>query len=190
MGLCAQSYPSRPIVLIVQNQPAGGGTTGSGTSPQLLMEAVAPAAKVELNRVPFKGNADPMQALLGGHVMAASGATGWDKFVDGGRMRLLVTFGDERTKRWPALPTAKELDDGVLSNPRSGLAGPKGMDPAVVKTLHDAFKKAVDDPARGALLDPLNRSRGYENSARDRQWAADTFARERVLIERLGLLAK
>ena len=41
--------------------------------------------------------------------MAASDASGWDKFVDAGQMRLLVTFGDKRTKRWPTIPTAKEL---------------------------------------------------------------------------------
>jgi tripartite-type tricarboxylate transporter receptor subunit TctC len=77
------------------------GSTGTGTSPHLLIEEVSDVAKVQLNHIPFKGNADQMQALLGGHVMAASDATGWDKFVDGGQMRLLVTFGDERTKRWP-----------------------------------------------------------------------------------------
>jgi tripartite-type tricarboxylate transporter receptor subunit TctC len=96
--------------------------------------------------VPFKGNADLMQALLGGHVMAASDATGWDKFVDAGQMRLLVTFGDQRTKRWPNVPTAKDLGYNVVSNSPYGLVGPKGMDPAVVKALHDAFKKAMDDP--------------------------------------------
>ena len=71
------------------------GSTGIGTSPHLLIEELADNAKVEFNHVPFKGNADLMQALLGGHVMAASDATGWDKFVDGGQMRLLVTFGEK-----------------------------------------------------------------------------------------------
>ncbi len=74
------------------------GSTGVGTSPHLLIEELAAAAKVELNHVPYKGNADLMQSLIGGHVMAASDATGWDKFVDGGQMRLLVTFGEERTQ--------------------------------------------------------------------------------------------
>jgi tripartite-type tricarboxylate transporter receptor subunit TctC len=109
------------------------GSTGTGTSPHLLMEEVSDNAKVQLNHVPFKGNADLMQALLGGHVMAASDATGWDKFVDGGQMRLLVTFGEKRTKRWPNVPTAKELGYNVVSNSPYGLVGPKGMDPAVVK---------------------------------------------------------
>src|SRR5689334_7555792 len=43
------------------------GSTGIGTSPHLLMEELAGNAKVTLNHVPFKGNADLTQALLGGH---------------------------------------------------------------------------------------------------------------------------
>lgn len=166
------------------------GSTGTGTSPHLLIEEVADAAKVELNHVPFKGNADQMQALLGGHVMAASDATGWDKFVDAGQMRLLVTFGETRTKRWPAVPTARELGYNVVANSPYGLAGPKGMDPAVVKALHDGFKKAIDDPAHAAILDQLNQAPWYKSSEDYRRWATETFTRERALIERLGLLAK
>ena len=166
------------------------GSTGTGTSPHLLMEEVADAAKVELNHVPFKGNADQMQALLGGHVMAASDATGWDKFVDAGQMRLLVTFGDTRTKRWPNVPTARDLGYNVVANSPYGLVGPKGMDPVIVKTLHDAFKKAIDDPAHAAVLDQLNQAPWYKSSDDYRQWAADAFVKERRLIERLGLLAK
>ena len=77
------------------------GSTGIGTSPHLLLEQVSVPAKIQLNHIPYKGNADLMQALMGGHVMAASDASGWDRFVDAGQMRLLVTFGEKRTKRWP-----------------------------------------------------------------------------------------
>jgi tripartite-type tricarboxylate transporter receptor subunit TctC len=166
------------------------GSTGQGTSPHLLLEEVADVAKVQLNHIPFKGNADLMQALLGGHVMAASDATGWDKFVESGQMRLLVTFGDARTKRWPDVPTAKDLGLGVVSNSPYGLVGPKGMDPAVVTALHDAFKKAMDDPKHLEVLEQLNQPTWYKNSADYATWARETFGKEKALIERLGLAAK
>jgi tripartite-type tricarboxylate transporter receptor subunit TctC len=166
------------------------GSTGAGSSPHLLMEELAINAKVELNHVPFKGNADLQQALLGGHVMAQSDATGWDKFVESGQMRLLVTFGEKRTKRWPNVPTAKELGYGVVSQSPYGLVGPKGMDPAVVKVLHDAFKKAMDDPKHLELLDQLNQDLWYRSGADYAKWAGDTFAKDKVLIERLGLAGK
>jgi tripartite-type tricarboxylate transporter receptor subunit TctC len=166
------------------------GSTGIGTSPHLLVEELAEVAKVKLNHVPFKGNADQMQSLLGGHVMAASDATGWDKFVDAGQMRLLLTFGDQRTQRWPTVPTAKDLGYNVVSTSPYGLVGPKGMDPAVVKTLHDAFKKAMDDPRHLELLQQLNQTLWYRSGDDYRQWAAETFVKDKALIERLGLAAK
>ena len=166
------------------------GSTGTGTSPHLLIEEVSDAAKVELNHIPFKGNADLMQALLGGHVMSASDATGWDKFVDSGQMRLLVTFGDQRIKRWPNVPTAKELGYNVVANSPYGLAGPKGMDPAVMKTLHDAFKRAMEDPKHLEVLDQLNQPTWYKNSADYASWARETLGKEKGLIDRLGLAAK
>jgi tripartite-type tricarboxylate transporter receptor subunit TctC len=166
------------------------GSTGVGTSPHLLMEEVAANAKVQLTHVPFKGNADLQQALLGGHVQAQSDATGWDKFVDGGQMRLLVTFGEQRTKRWPDVPTAKELGYGVVSSSPYGLVGPKGMDPAVVKALHDAFKKALDDPKHLEVLGQLNQEVWYRSGEDYAAWAREVYAKDKALIERLGLAAK
>ena len=166
------------------------GSTGIGTSPHLLMEELAGNAKVSLNHVPYKGNADLTQALLGGHVMAMSDATGWDKFVDGGQMRLLVTFGDKRTKRWPNVPTAQELGYNVVGNSPYGLVGPKGMDPAVIKTLHDAFRKAMDDPKHIELLAQLNQDAWYRSGDEYAKWSRETYVRDKALIERLGLAAK
>ena len=166
------------------------GSTGVGTSPHLLLEELAGNAKVQLVHVPFKGNADLQQALLGGHVMAQSDATGWDKFVDGGQMRLLVTFGEKRTKRWPNVPTAQELGYNVVSTSPYGLVGPKGMDPAVVKTLHDAFKKAMEEPRHVELLEQLNQDAWYRSGADYEKWARETLVRDKALIERLGLAAK
>ena len=144
------------------------------------MEEVARNAGVQLNHVPFKGNADMQQALLGGHVMAQSDATGWDQFVDAGKMRLLVTFGEQRTTRWPDVPTAQELGYKVVSTSPYGLAGPKGMDPAVVRTLHDAFKRALYDPASLEVMQQLNQQPAYRDSQDYREWARATYAKKRT----------
>jgi tripartite-type tricarboxylate transporter receptor subunit TctC len=101
-----------------------------------------------------------------------------------------VTFGDERTRRWPDVPTAKDLGYGIVSSSPYGLVGPKGMDPAVVKALHDAFKKAMETPRHQELLDQLNQAMWYRSGPDYRAWAADTYAKDKALIERLGLAAK
>jgi tripartite-type tricarboxylate transporter receptor subunit TctC len=163
-------------------------STGNGTSPHLLMEEVAAKAGVKLLHVPFKGNADSTQALMGGHVMAQSDASGWGRYVDAGTFRLLVTFGEQRA-RWGA-PTARELGYDVVSYSPYGIVGPKGMDPRIVKTLHDAFKKAIDDPEHQKVLAQLDQIQWYKSSEDYARWAAETFVAERATIERAGLLAK
>jgi tripartite-type tricarboxylate transporter receptor subunit TctC len=163
-------------------------STGTGTSPHLLIEEVAAKANVQMLHVPFKGNADSTQALMGGHVMAQSDASGWGKFVDQGAFRLLVTFGEQRA-RWGA-PTAKELGYDVVSYSPYGIVGPKGMDPKVVKVLHDAFKKAMDDPEHQKVLQSLDQVYWYRSSEDYAKWAAATFVSEKALITRLGLQAQ
>ena len=166
------------------------GSTGTGTSPHLIMEMIGAKEGIDWTHVPFKGNADGTAALLGGHIMGMSDATGWGPHVDAGRFRLLVTFGASRTKRWPAVPTAKELGLGIVANSPYGLVGPKGMDPRVVKILHDAFKKGLEDPIHLSAVEKYDQEIFYMSSEEYAKWAAETYREERKLIERLGLLAK
>ncbi len=166
------------------------GSTGTGTSPHLLMEEVAMKAGVEFLHVPFKGNADSTQALLGGHVMAQSDSSGWGRFVDAGQMRLLVTFGSRRTRHWPGVPTANDLGLDMVYNSPYGIVGPGGMEARIVRTLHDAFKKALDDPEHLKVLDQLDQEPWYRSSEDYAKYARETLKGERALIERLGLLAK
>ena len=163
-------------------------STGIGTSPHLLMEEAAYKAGVQMLHVPYKGNADSTAALMGGHVMAQSDATGWARHVEAGTFRLLVTFGEQRTK-WGA-PTARELGLDIVSVSPYGIVGPKGMDPQVVRILHDAFKKALDDPEHHKVLAQFDQVYWYKSPEDYRSWAAETFRTERSTIERLGLLAK
>ena len=163
------------------------GSTGTGTSPHLAMEEFAQRAGIQLNHVPFKGNADNMQAILGGHVMAASDATGWAPHVDSGRLRLIATYGSKRTKRWPAVPTLNELGYRTVSDSPFGVCGPKGMEPAVVRALHDAFRKTLEDPAVLAVFDKFDQPVIYLDTEQYTRWARETYEAERATMQRLGL---
>lgn len=166
------------------------GSTGTGTSPHLAVEEFAQRAGIKLTHVPFKGNADNMQAVLGGHVMGASDATGWGPHVDSGKLRLLATYGSKRTKRWPNVPTLDELGYQTVSDSPFGVCGPKGMDPAVVATLHEAFRRTLNDPAVLATFDKYDQSVIYMNTAQYTRFAHESFAAEKATIERLGMANK
>jgi tripartite-type tricarboxylate transporter receptor subunit TctC len=166
------------------------GSTGNGTTPHLAFAEFASKAKIDVTHVPFKGSTDGLQAVLGGHVMAHSDATGWAPQVEAGTMRLLATYGSKRTKRWPNVPTLNELGFDTVSDSPFGIGGPKGMDPAVVKRLHDAFRSTLQDPAVLASFDKYDQSVMYMGTEEYTRFIQNTFQSEKATIERLGLAMK
>ena len=163
------------------------GSTGNLTSPHLTMEHVAQKADIKLLHVPYKGSADLMQALLGGHLMAASDSTGFAPQVEAGKLRVLNTWGDKRLDKFPDAPTLKELGYDIVQNSPFGIGAPRDTPPAVVKRLHDAFKTAMEQPAYLDALKRYDMVPIYMNSAQYKKFAQDTFTREKALIEKLGL---
>ena len=166
------------------------GSTGAGTTPHLAIEEFAAKAGIKLTHIPYKGSADGVQAVLGGHVMAHSDSTGWAPQVEAGNLRLLATYGSKRTKRWPNVPTLQELGYETVSDSPFGIGAPKGMDPALTKRLHDAFKKTLEDPAVLATFEKYDQSVIYMNTNDYTKFIADQYVKEKVVIERLGLAMK
>jgi len=163
------------------------GSPGPGSSLHITMEQIAKQQGIRWVHVPFKGAADNMNALLGGHIHAASDSTGWAALVDAGTFRLLVTWGAERTKNWPKVPTLKEVGINMVSNSPFGIGGPKGMDPAVVKILHDAFRKGMEEPSYKEAMAKLDQEEFYLNTADYQAYAMQQIGEQKQLVEELGL---
>jgi tripartite-type tricarboxylate transporter receptor subunit TctC len=163
------------------------GTPGTGTSLHIGMEQIAKQTGAKWTQVPFKGAAETNAALLGEHVDAVADSTGWRALVQSGDFRLLVTWGAERTKNWPDVPTLKELGINLVANSPYGIAGPKGMDPKVVAVLHDAFAKAVKEPVYLESLRSFDQELAYLNAADYAKHAADQIEEAKKLIADLGL---
>jgi tripartite-type tricarboxylate transporter receptor subunit TctC len=163
------------------------GTPGVGTSLHITMEQIAEQRGIDWVHVPFRGTTENVQALLGGQIDATADASGWGELVKDGRLRLLATWGAERAKRFPDAPTLREQGIDIVSASPYGLAGPKGMDPAVVQVLLDAFKAALDDPAHLAVLERYDMSVAYLNSADYAEAARRQYEEDGAMIRRLGL---
>jgi tripartite-type tricarboxylate transporter receptor subunit TctC len=163
------------------------GTPGAGTSLHITMEQIAKRRGIQWTHVPFKGSAETSNAVLGGHVHAVADSSGWAQLVNGGQLRLLVTWGASRTKNWPTVPTLKDLGIDMVSNSPFGIAGPKGMDPSVVKVLHDAFGKGMREPAYAESMAKLDQELFYLNSADYEKFALEQIEEARRYIADLGL---
>lgn len=163
------------------------GSTGTLTSPHLTMELIAQKLGLQLLHVPYKGSADLMQAVMGGHIMSAADSTGFAPLVESGKLRVLNTWGEQRLAKFPDAPTLKELGLDLVQNSPFGIGAPKGTPANVVKRLHDAFKKAMEQDSYKTALARYDMVPMYMSSAGYSKFAAETFAREKALVEKLGL---
>jgi tripartite-type tricarboxylate transporter receptor subunit TctC len=167
------------------------GSPGVGTPPHLAMEELASlAGGVQWLHVPYKGGAESNAGLLGGHVEAVSDSSGWAHLVDADKFRLLVTYGYQRSTRYPQVPTLKEIGYDMVSPGPIGLIGPKGMPKPIVKKLHDAFKKAMDDPEFQAVMKKLDMTLLYLNSEDYESYVRQDSERIGKLVQKLGLQKK
>jgi tripartite-type tricarboxylate transporter receptor subunit TctC len=164
------------------------GSTGVLTSPHLTMEDIAQRLGLQFNHIPYKGSADLMAAILGGQVMAAADSTGFMPHVRAGRLRVLNTWGAQRLAALPDVPTLQEVGVPIVQASPYGLAGPKGMNPALVQRIHDVFKQAMEQANHIEVLARYDQTLMHMSPAQYTTFARETMTRERALVEKLGLL--
>jgi len=123
------------------------GHPGIGTIPHLDAEQLKIMANVDITAVPFAGGAESVPALLGGHVEAISQHPGEVlPQVQAGKARVLAVFEEKRNPLFPQAPTLREIGHDIIMGVYYLILGPKGLAPDIVATLHEALKKAMEDP--------------------------------------------
>jgi len=123
-------------------------SAGIGSGGHIYMQEIGVAAGgVKFNHIPSKGDADAAAAAVGGHVdFIAVTPGGWSSLVQAGKLRLLATLGEARTKRFPNAPTVKEQGYDVVHLTPLGLAVARATPGDIVQRLHGGFQKAMTDP--------------------------------------------
>jgi tripartite-type tricarboxylate transporter receptor subunit TctC len=167
------------------------GSTGVGSTAHLAMEDVLSREGVRYIHVPYKGTADQMLAVATKTLMVGVNSTGFAPYIETGKLRLLATFNPQRSKRWPQVPTMRELGytEAVYTSPY-GIGMPVGGDPLVIRKLHDAFKLALFDPRHLQELAKYDMEPEYLDTAEYGRFVQDVSARERLLLARLGLATR
>ena len=165
------------------------GTFGQASVQNLVMVDLQQRLGVKLTHVPYKGGSDLYNGLLGSQIDAIADASGWIPLVQSGKFRLLVVWGSKRMPLFPDVRTLREAGIDLEVNSPYGVCGPKGMDPAIVKKVHDAMKDALFDTATQAVMNTYNMPTLYLDTA-----AYDKAARAQNQIEidnleRVGMLA-
>lgn len=130
------------------------GTPGNGATPHLAMELFARAAGVSMTHVPYKGGAQAITDVIGGHVaVVAVNALEVLPHVKSGKLRVLAVMSANRSPALPEVPTVAES-----GYPRFeaavwyGLVAPAATPVAVVARLNAEVRAALAVPAVKALL--------------------------------------
>lgn len=116
------------------------GNPGTGTSNHLAMVKVAMREKFTYKSVPFAGDAPNVSALLGGHVMVASGSSvAWQSHVEAKAVRVLLIVEREGLDYAPDAPTFKKMGYDFEMSSSVIIYAPKGIPASVRVTLEKAF---------------------------------------------------
>lgn len=162
------------------------GTPGANTT-DVQMTRLARLAGVQWVAVPFRGAAPNLQALMAGDIHFSAETSAWADMALEGRFRPLAVWMSERARRFPDVPTFRDLGYDVLGESTYGIAGPRGMDPEVVRILHDAFREAVHDPAHLAVIARFDMPVRYLDTAAYARAALEQNEEERRTVRELGL---
>lgn len=160
---------------------------GVGGATHVGMEEFALAAGIQLNAIAYKGGAAALQDTLGGQVDMLADSSSWAPHVEGGKLRLLATWGEQRTPRFKDTPTLKELGFKVVVDAPNGIGAPAGLPAEVEKKLRDAFRFAVNSDEFKAVAAKIDAPVMYLDGPDYRKYVDQVYARETQLIERLKL---
>ena len=100
--------------------------------------------KLDMEHVPYKGDAPAMADLMGGRIHMMFGtAAGVRGFVQEGKFRALMSLRDARSPVMPGVATNKEAGAHSSVSPWAGLYGPANLPAAAVDRINQGLRAAV-----------------------------------------------
>jgi tripartite-type tricarboxylate transporter receptor subunit TctC len=136
------------LVAAAKARPGGVtvATPGNGSTPHLAMELFQHTAGLSLRHVPYKGGAQAITDVLGGHVdVVAVNALEVLPLAKSGKLKVIAVMSTERSAVLPGVPTVAESGyPGFESSVWYGFVAPAGLPKPVLATLHEAVQKALE----------------------------------------------
>jgi tripartite-type tricarboxylate transporter receptor subunit TctC len=149
-------HPSVPATsldefIALAKSKAGGwdyASSGTGTSPHLAAEMFKSMAGIELVHVPFKGNAEAMNSLMGGHVKIYFALVpAVLQHIKAGTLRAIAVTTEERLPYLPDVPTIAELGfPGYEISSWQGVFAPAGTPKDVVAKINGELVRMLKVP--------------------------------------------
>ncbi|WP_319569058.1 Bug family tripartite tricarboxylate transporter substrate binding protein [Cohaesibacter marisflavi] len=140
------------IVAALKKDPAslriscGGTCSASWDIPFISLMMAEGIDVAKINLIPASGSAAGLQELAsGGMDVVLCSIPETDALTDAGMVKTVAVLSSDRLERYPDVPTAKEITGkDVTGGTWRGVAGPAGMDPALVKEIEAQLKVAYE----------------------------------------------
>jgi tripartite-type tricarboxylate transporter receptor subunit TctC len=140
-------------------------SAGNGSTTHLSMEMLKGAAGIDLQHVPYKGNAQADLALIGNEVQALFGSMpALLQNAKAGKVRALAVGTAQRSPALPEVPTVAELGyPGFEATLWLGVFAPAGTPKPIIDRLNKTLLEIVATEDFKALMerngaDPISNS--------------------------------
>jgi tripartite-type tricarboxylate transporter receptor subunit TctC len=172
-------------------KPLTYSSSGVGSSGHLFAENLAHLAGVTFEHVPYKGAAQGLTDLAGGHIaFSVQTVSSSAALIRGGTLRAIAHTGKARLPDFPDIPTFKELGYDMVATLWFALSGPANLPKSIVEKVNSEINRGVRSPeteARfrrdGLIADPMS----FEQL---NKFIDAEFATWKPVMERAGLIGK
>jgi tripartite-type tricarboxylate transporter receptor subunit TctC len=155
MPLVLVAHPSVPaksvaeLIALAKKEPGklNLGSSSKGTGSHMCAEMFMAAAGVKMNLVPYRGTAQVLSDLIGGHVHVTFNVIPPTYGnIQSGQLRPLAVTSPQRSPLLPEVPTASETGlpgfDVVLNY---GLLAPAGTPRPIIDKINQAMRVAIEN---------------------------------------------
>lgn len=164
---------------------SSGGLYGATHLPVVILEKAAGLPK--MRHLPTNGGGPAITAALGNNAqMTTQTVSATLQHVKAGKLRALASFGTERTKALPDVPTLKELGLDAEYYLWVGLFAPKATPANVVSTLTAAADKAGSSDTFKTAIANAGLEPGYQNAAAFAKFWAEDAKRGEEAVKAIG----
>jgi tripartite-type tricarboxylate transporter receptor subunit TctC len=166
-------------------------SSGVGSNGQLVAETFALKTGIKVEHVPYKGAAQGLTDLVGGHIdFSAQTLSSASALIRSGGLRALAHGGNQRVPDYPDVPTFKEAGYDLVGTNWFALAGPANLP----NDIRDKVNGAIAD----AMAKPESQERLRQNGLVSDPMTPEAFAkfieaesvRWKPAIEAAGLVEK
>jgi tripartite-type tricarboxylate transporter receptor subunit TctC len=187
--IAASSHQELAALLKARPDAYNYASSGSGTILHLAMELYLDAAGLKTRHIPYKGVGPMVTDLLGGQVdFAAAALPSVQGHIKSGKLRAIGIFPASRTPAAPDIPTFAE--QGLKNfevEAWFAVIGPKGMNAATVKKVHDAVVAAFSDPAVKEAMARMGNTIRIATTQETQAAFRTELAKYAALVKKVGL---